>query len=143
MSTVLAHMQTMHGGPDFAEEPRVQVEAPPRSLDSRYTFEKFVVGPTNQFAHAAPAWWPRRPASKWNPLFIYGGVGLGKTHLLHAVGREIWRQHPEWKIVCITCERFVTEFIGAIRDNSGKRSSGSSPDGAVPAQATGKSRTSC
>jgi chromosomal replication initiator protein len=61
------------------------------------------------------------PASKWNPLFIYGGVGLGKTHLLHAVGREIWRQHPDWKIVCVTCERFVTEFIGAIRENSGRR----------------------
>jgi chromosomal replication initiator protein len=125
MSTVLAHMQTMQGGPDFAEEPRAQVEAPPRSLDSRYTFDKFVVGPTNQFAHAAARMVAETPASKWNPLFVYGGVGLGKTHLLHAVGREIWRQHPDWKIVCVTCERFVTEFIGAIRDNSGKRGGGS------------------
>jgi chromosomal replication initiator protein len=121
MSTVLAHMQTMQGGPDFAEEPRAQVEAPPRSLDSRYTFDKFVVGPTNQFAHAAARMVAETPASKWNPLFVYGGVGLGKTHLLHAVGREIWRQHPDWKIVCVTCERFVTEFIGAIRDSSSKR----------------------
>jgi chromosomal replication initiator protein len=95
---------------------------PPRSLDLRYTFEKFVVGPTNQFAHAAARMVAESPASKWNPLFIYGGVGLGKTHLLHAVGREIWRQHPDWRIVCITCERFVTEFIGAM--TSGRRQGG-------------------
>jgi chromosomal replication initiator protein len=96
--------------------------SPPRSLDRRYTFEKFVVGPTNQFAHAAARMVAESPASKWNPLFIYGGVGLGKTHLLHAVGREIWRQHPDWKIVCVTCERFVTEFIGAM--TSGRRQGG-------------------
>jgi chromosomal replication initiator protein len=95
---------------------------PPRSLEPRYTFDKFVVGPTNQFAHAAARMVAEAPASKWNPLFIYGGVGLGKTHLLHAVGREIWRQHPDWKIVCVTCERFVTEFIGAM--TSGKRHGG-------------------
>ncbi len=87
----------------------------PRNLDSRYTFDKFVVGPTNQFAHAAAHMVADAPASKWNPLFIYGGVGLGKTHLLHAVGHEIWRQHPDWKITLVTCERFVTDFIGAIR----------------------------
>jgi chromosomal replication initiator protein len=128
MSNVLATMQTMQAEPDFAESPQVEarVEAPPRSLDSRYTFDKFVVGPTNQFAHAAARMVAEAPASKWNPLFIYGGVGLGKTHLLHAVGREIWRQHPDWKIVCVTCERFVTEFIGAIRDTSGRRSSNGS-----------------
>jgi chromosomal replication initiator protein len=95
---------------------------PPRSLEPRYTFDKFVVGPTNQFAHAAARMVAEAPASKWNPLFIYGGVGLGKTHLLHAVGRDIWRQHPDWKIVCVTCERFVTEFIGAM--TSGKRNGG-------------------
>jgi chromosomal replication initiator protein len=95
---------------------------PPRSLEPRYTFDKFVVGPTNQFAHAAARMVAEAPASKWNPLFIYGGVGLGKTHLLHAVGRDIWRQHPDWKIVCVTCERFVTEFIGAM--TSGKRQGG-------------------
>ena len=96
--------------------------APPRSLDVRYTFDKFVVGPTNQFAHAAARMVAESPASKWNPLFIYGGVGLGKTHLLHAVGQEIRRQHPDWKIVCVTCERFVTEFIGAM--TSGRRQGG-------------------
>jgi chromosomal replication initiator protein len=95
---------------------------PPRTLDARYTFDDFVVGPPNQFAHAAARMVAEAPASKWNPLFIYGGVGLGKTHLLHAVGREIWRRHPEWRIACISCERFVTEFIGAM--TSGKRNGG-------------------
>jgi chromosomal replication initiator protein len=101
----------------------LKVELPrPRALDPRYSFEKFVVGPTNQFAHAAARMVADAPASKWNPLFVYGGVGLGKTHLLHAVGQEIYRQHPDWKIVCVTCERFVTEFIAAM--TSGKRQGG-------------------
>jgi chromosomal replication initiator protein len=101
--------------------PRVVAGPPPKSLDGRYTFENFVVGPTNQFAHAAARMVAEAPASKWNPLFIYGGVGLGKTHLLHAIGKEIWRRHPDWKIVCISCEKFVTEFISSI---NGKRGSG-------------------
>lgn len=86
----------------------------PPNLEPRYTFDKFVVGPTNQFAHAAARMVADAPASKWNPLFIYGGVGLGKTHLLHAVGHEIHRQHPDWKITFVTCEQFVTEFIGSM-----------------------------
>jgi chromosomal replication initiator protein len=87
---------------------------PPRGLEPRYTFDKFVVGPTNQFAHAAARMVADAPASKWNPLFIYGGVGLGKTHLLHAVGHEIHRQHPDWSVTFVTCERFVTDFIGSM-----------------------------
>ena len=54
------------------------------------------------------------PASRWNPLFIYGGVGLGKTHLLQAIGHEIHRQHPDWAITFVTCEKFVTDFIGSM-----------------------------
>jgi len=78
------------------------VEAPAPDLVSRYTFDKFVVGPTNQFAHAAARMVAEAPASRWNPLFIYGGVGLGKTHLLQAIGHEIHRQHPEWLITFVT-----------------------------------------
>ena len=98
-------------------EVRVTTPAPPpRGLDPRYTFDKFVVGPTNQFAHAAARMVAEAPASKWNPLFIYGGVGLGKTHLLHAVGHEIHRQHPDWNITVITCERFVTDSLDPVGD---------------------------
>jgi chromosomal replication initiator protein len=95
---------------------------PPRCLDQRYTFDRFVIGPPNQFAAAAARMVAESPGSKWNPLFVYGGVGLGKTHLLHAIGSEIWREHPDWKIVCVSCERFVTEFIGAM--TGGKRQGG-------------------
>ncbi len=107
-----------------AEETEVSVEvgepavvepvATPKGLDSRYNFDKFVVGQTNQFAHAAARMVADSPASKYNPLFIYGGVGLGKTHLLHAVGHEIHRQHPDWTITVVTCEQFVTGFIGSM-----------------------------
>jgi chromosomal replication initiator protein len=88
--------------------------AKPKGLDSRYEFDTFVVGNTNQFAHAAARMVADAPASKYNPLFIYGGVGLGKTHLLHAVGHEIHRQHPDWTITVVTCEQFVSSFIGSM-----------------------------
>jgi len=106
---------TQLGGIQVTELPTVETTTPPpRGLEPRYTFDKFVVGPTNQFAHAAARMVADAPASKWNPLFIYGGVGLGKTHLLHAVGHEIHRQHPDWNITVVTCERFVTDFIGSM-----------------------------
>jgi chromosomal replication initiator protein len=105
-----------------APPPPPPVQTP--DLVSRYTFEKFVVGPTNQFAHAAARMVAESPASRWNPLFIYGGVGLGKTHLLHAIGHEIHQQRPDWKISFVTCERFVTDFIGSMMHQ--KRQGGSS-----------------
>ena len=107
-----------------APAPPVPLRARPPELMERYTFDKFVVGPTNQFAHAAARMVAESPASRWNPLFIYGGVGLGKTHLLQAIGHEIHLQHPEWSISFVTCEKFVTDFIGSMM--SQKRSSGGS-----------------
>jgi len=101
----------------------------PKGLDSRYTFDKFVVGQTNQFAHAAARMVADSPASKYNPLFIYGGVGLGKTHLLHAVGHEIHRQHPDWNITVVTCEQFVSSFIGSMLNQ--RRQSGNGHGGGV------------
>jgi chromosomal replication initiator protein len=98
------------------------VPVPPPNLVTRYTFDKFVVGPTNQFAHAAARMVAEAPASRWNPLFIYGGVGLGKTHLLQAIGHEIHQQHPDWVITFISCEGFVTDFIGSMMNQ--KRQSG-------------------
>jgi chromosomal replication initiator protein len=97
--------------------PIIELRASPlaiKGLDKRYTFDKFVVGQTNQFAHAAARMVAEAPASKYNPLFVYGGVGLGKTHLLHAIGHEVHRQHPEWNITVVTCEQFVTGFIGSM-----------------------------
>ncbi len=94
---------------------------PPPDLVNRYTFDRFVVGPTNSFAHTAAKMVAEAPASRWNPLFIHGGVGLGKTHLLHAIGHEIHRQHPDWRVTFATGEKFVTEFIGSLMNQ--KRSS--------------------
>ncbi|MEM1007448.1 MAG: chromosomal replication initiator protein DnaA, partial [Myxococcota bacterium] len=87
---------------------------PPR-LNERYTFESFVVGPSNQFAHAACMAVAREPAGSYNPLFIYGGVGLGKTHLLHAIGWSL-HQHPHSaRVLYISSEQFVNEMITAVR----------------------------
>jgi chromosomal replication initiator protein len=114
---------TMSAGPSHAHRPRgAPVAVPPPNLVTRYTFDKFVVGPTNQFAHAAARMVAEAPASRWNPLFIYGGVGLGKTHLLQAIGHEIHCQHPDWVITFVTCEGFVTDFIGSMMNQ--KRQSG-------------------
>lgn len=80
-----------------------------------YTFENFVVGPSNQLAEAACRAICEQPASKYNPLFIYGGVGLGKTHLLHAVGQSLQKKHPQWRVVYLKSETFINEYIQAIR----------------------------
>ncbi len=95
-------------------EDRGAPTARPKGLDSGYSFDNFVVGHTNQFAHAAARMVAEAPASKYNPFFIYGCVGLGKTHLLHAIGHEIHRHHPEWTITIVTCEQFVSSFIGSM-----------------------------
>jgi chromosomal replication initiator protein len=95
----------------------------PAGLDSRYTFDRFVVGARNQFGHAAARLVASSPGSKYNPLFLYGGVGLGKTHLLHAIGHEIHRQHPDWRITVVTCEQFVTHFIRSMMNQRKQASS--------------------
>jgi chromosomal replication initiator protein len=107
-----------------AVEERRSPTAGPKGLDSRYSFDKFVVGQTNQFAHAAARMVAEAPAAKYNPLFIYGGVGLGKTHLLHAIGHEIHRNHPEWNITVVTCEQFVSSFIGSMLNQRRQKGNG-------------------
>jgi len=84
-------------------------------LRGRYTFEEFVVGSSNQFAHAACVAVCDVPAGKYNPLFIFGGVGLGKTHLLHAIGNKILAEHTKKRVVYLSSETFVNELINAIR----------------------------
>jgi chromosomal replication initiator protein len=92
--------------------------APPASthaLNPRYTFEMFVVGSSNQFAQAACQAVGDLPSKAYNPLFIYGGVGLGKTHLLHAIGHQIVRLFPGMTVLYLSSERFTNELINAIR----------------------------
>jgi len=84
-------------------------------LNTKYTFESFVVGPSNRFAHAASVAVAESPAKSYNPLFIYGPVGLGKTHLMQAIGQEILRLNPGVRIIYITSERFTNELINAIK----------------------------
>ncbi|HZF13454.1 MAG TPA: chromosomal replication initiator protein DnaA [Thermoanaerobaculia bacterium] len=84
-------------------------------FNSRYLFANFVVGKSNEFAHAAAWAVAQSPSQSYNPLFLYGGVGLGKTHLLHAIGSHIQSRHPELRIVYLAAEQFVNELINSIR----------------------------
>jgi chromosomal replication initiator protein len=84
-------------------------------LNPRYTFDAFIVGPSNQFAHAACRAVAEAPSRSYNPLFIYGGVGLGKTHLMHAVGQYVLQHDPALKLTYISSERFMNEMINAVR----------------------------
>ncbi|HUF77437.1 MAG TPA: chromosomal replication initiator protein DnaA, partial [Thermoanaerobaculia bacterium] len=85
------------------------------SFDRRYSFDTFVIGKSNEFAHAAAQAVAQNPSRSYNPLFLYGGVGLGKTHLLHAIGHCIHHQHPELKVMYLAAEQFVNELIHSIR----------------------------
>jgi chromosomal replication initiator protein len=114
-----------------AKPDAVAVEAPPEvvagdasplaslavsgGLTPRYTFDTFIVGPSNQFAHAACRAVAEAPSRSYNPLFIYGGVGLGKTHLMHAIGQYVLVHNAGLKLTYISSERFMNEMINAVR----------------------------
>lgn len=84
-------------------------------LNNNYTFDRFVVGPSNQFAHAASIAVGKQPAKNYNPLFIYGGSGLGKTHLLNAIGLMTIDSHPDLRVMYVSAEAFMNEMINSIR----------------------------
>ncbi|MEO5377195.1 MAG: chromosomal replication initiator protein DnaA [Magnetococcus sp. DMHC-6] len=108
--------------PDRIAEPPPTKESKPWQeiaveigLDPRYTFDSYVVGGCNQFAHAAAARVADAPAAAYNPLFIHGGVGLGKTHILHAIGNHLVQTRPELKVLYISSEKFMTQLINSLR----------------------------
>src|SRR5437764_15301687 len=84
-------------------------------LNSKYTFEAFVIGSGNQFAHAASQAVAERPSKAYNPLFLYGGVGMGKTHLMQAIGHEVKRRQPQANICYLSSEKFTNEMIHSLR----------------------------
>ena len=102
------------GATAVAVAPVVQV-AGSAGLNPRYTFDTFIVGSSNQFAHAACRAVAEAPSRSYNPLFIYGGVGLGKTHLMHAVGQYVLQHDRNLKLTYISAERFMNEMINAVR----------------------------
>lgn len=90
-------------------------DLPGAPLNPKFTFQSFVVGACNQFAHAAAQSVAANPSRRYNPLFIYGGVGMGKTHLMHAIGRALLESHKSMRIVYTSSERFMNEMIACIR----------------------------
>jgi len=107
-----------NGQPAEATKPqqaRLDFDSTDYQLNPRYTFDTFVVGSANQFAHAAALAVAEQPSKAYNPLFLYGGVGLGKTHLMHAVGHVVRQRNPQLRITYLTAEKFTNEVIHALR----------------------------
>ena len=101
--------------PQYHDDKNEILFQPSISLNSKFTFDTFVVGSCNQFAHAAARAVATNPARAYNPLFIYGGVGMGKTHLMHAIGRALMEQYSSMKIIYTSSERFMNEMISCIK----------------------------
>jgi chromosomal replication initiator protein len=105
------------GGSPALPRPPAPEELRQGNLNPRYTFDEFVIGNSNRFAHAASQAVAEAPAKAYNPLFLYGGVGLGKTHLMHAIGHRVLASNPNANIVYVSSEKFTNEFIIAIKNN--------------------------
>ena len=97
--------------------PEAELETNRSTLNPKYTFETFVVGNNNRFAHAAALAVGNEPGKSYNPLFLYGGVGLGKTHLMHAIGNRIVEDNTASNVLYVTSEKFTNQLINAIKDN--------------------------
>jgi chromosomal replication initiator protein len=102
---------------DPVPQASAQNEFAASELNPRYTFETFVIGESNRFARATAESIAKEPGKQYNPYVLYGGVGLGKTHLMHAIGNGIRRQNPKARVLYTTSEQFVNEYIGAVQNN--------------------------
>ena len=109
--------KTPVNGPQLIESKQEIIERPETPLNPKYTFEQFVSGSGNQFSHAAALAVANNPATTYNPLFIYGGVGLGKSHLLHAIGHHILAANPSTKTCYCSAEKFMHEMVNCIKLN--------------------------
>jgi chromosomal replication initiator protein len=98
-----------------SSQTRLDFDAVAHQLNPRYTFDSFIVGASNQFAHAAAVAVAEQPSKSYNPLFLYGGVGLGKTHLMQAIGHSLKRRNPAMRLTYISAEKFTNEVISSIR----------------------------
>lgn len=130
----LSDQRAKHSNPLFTEEQSYAIQYTPSvtpqvsyeqqsafgGLNPKYTFQNFIVGKYCELANAACLAVAANPGEVYNPLFIYGGVGLGKTHLLQAVGNEIHRKNPEKRILFVTCEKFTNDYIQAVRSGRAK-----------------------
>ena len=101
------------------EEIQESEQTSTNKLNPRYTFENFVIGPSNAYAAAAALSATKNPGNIYNPLFLYGNSGLGKTHLMYAIGNRIQKYNPDFNIIYVTSEEFTNEFITSVRDAKG------------------------
>ena len=97
------------------KQSKLDFESSDHQLNPRYTFDTFVVGKSNEFAHAASRAVAEQPSKAYNPLFLYGGVGMGKTHLMHAIGHMIKKRNPAMKLSYVSAEKFTIEVINSLR----------------------------
>lgn len=105
-----------NGGTALEAEP--EIEAEPLLLNQEYVFDTFVVGPCNRFAHAAAHGVADRPGDAFNPLFLHGSVGLGKTHLMQSIAHRLRRNNPKVRIAFLSCEEFINHFVGSLQQGS-------------------------
>ena len=102
--------------PLFEQKETLERGGGSHNLNPRLTFESYVVGTSNNFAYAAAQGVSKSPGTRYNPLFIYGGVGLGKTHLMHAIGHAIYAEHPDWNVMYISAETFGSDLIASLQN---------------------------